>query len=186
MTTRLSDLLETDRTGTALSQVLSEAKKAKKLSKAAIGMAQAYGDAWEDSAYSQYVPQVVPDALDRLMKDPDVQKKLSSMVERNLGWRSDVWTSPAEWTEAAKLFVPGYNNFDAADVGKWLAKFPGIQVQAAREGSVALYVKGDAETLKAMYADAERAVSADEVFYEVGGEVLNEYEPSANLRLWWD
>lgn len=175
---------------TKLSDLLTEARKAKKLSKAALGMAQAYGDGWSDHAYPMYVPQVVPDAMEKLMRDTDVRNKLRGMVDRNLNWRSDVWTSPAEWTEDAKLFVPSYNNFEAAGVGKWLSKFPGIQVQAAREGSVALYVKGDGETLESMSQQAEDQAAVDEVSFEAEGggstKLGKPYEQGDVLRLWWD
>lgn len=175
---------------THLSQTLEEAKKAGKLSPASIAMAQAYGDAWDDDVYGKYVLQVVPDAMDQLLKDADVQQKLKSMVERKLNWRGTEWVSPAEWAGAAKLFVPGYNAFDAAAVGKWLAKFTGIRVQAAREASVALYVQGDAETLAAMAKDAEGAVSADEISFEApgasSGKLNKPYEAGDELRLWWD
>jgi hypothetical protein len=172
---------------THLRNALDEAKKANKLSPAALAMARAYGDSWVDTAYAQYILQVVPGAMDQLMADPIVQQKLMSMVTRDLNWRSKVWVSPAEWTETAKLFVPGYNAFEAATVGSWLAKFPGIQVQAGREASVVLYVKGDAETLQAMHDTAEVAVGADEVSFDDGSsKMLNQYKEGTNLRLWWD
>lgn len=69
-----------------------------------------------------------------------------------------------------------YNEFKAATVAKWLKKWAGkIEVQPAREYSVALYIKGDAEVLKDMEDTAAR-VKADEIAIQSDG----------TLRLWWD
>jgi len=127
----------------------------------------------------------------QMRKNKDLHYKLGGMVGRNLNWMGSVYMTPAEWTESAELFVPGYNEFDAMQVGNWLATFPGIQVLPARESSVALYVKGDGKTLQAM-AESARArdgAKADEVSFEseAGGTSMSaEYEEGNVLRLWWD
>jgi hypothetical protein len=97
---------------------------------------------------------------------------------RDLDWRSSQWMTPHEWAEQAELIVPGYNDFDARKVGDWLKNFlGGIRVQPAREGSVALYVKGPRPVLEEMRDSARSDVMADEATLAKNSDVL---------RLWWD
>jgi hypothetical protein len=71
-----------------------------------------------------------------------------------------------------------YNGFKAATVARWLKKWDGIEVQPAREYSVALYIKGPTApyVLAAMLKAAKRGTKADEAAIQADG----------TLRLWWD
>ena len=125
--------------------------------------ALAYVDAWSDRAASEF---------------------------RDLDWRGSEWMTPAEWTEQAELIVPGYNVFDAREVGRWLQRFSGIKVQPAREGSVALYVKGSRATLEKMKELAryrhEFPGGGPEESEALGAEADEASIQDGELRLWWD
>jgi len=97
---------------------------------------------------------------------------------RNLRWRSSKWYSPKDlgevWTLGYKDGMFGYNQFDVEEVMPWLEGW-GVEVQPAREGSVAMYVRGDRDTLEGMEAEAYEVANADEAWMR-----------GDDLRLWWD
>jgi len=97
---------------------------------------------------------------------------------RDLNYRDRAWMSPGQWQkvmmEALAWTGGDYNAFNARKVGNWLKGFKGIKVQGAREYSVAVYIKGDQETLETIKDEAWG--DADEADFERDG----------TLRLWWD
>jgi hypothetical protein len=124
-----------------------------------IALVRVYADAWD------------PHKIVALWDELGLQYEL-----RKLQYRSGKWTNPASWGKIMKVVCPGYNEFSAAGTASWLGRFKGISVQAAREYSVCVYIKGDPEVLQQMAADAKAAVKASEVNIQEDG----------TLRLWWD
>lgn len=102
---------------------------------------------------------------------------------------SDALTLP-QWRELMRDACPhGYNNFDAAAVALMLAPW-GTRCQffAAREGSVAVYVRGDQVALDnlaiSMVGEQRKGspLAPDEVnFALVPGKAA-----APAVRLWWD
>ena len=105
-----------------------------------------------------------------------------AMKQRKLQWRSSQWTDVSTWQKAAKAAMPfGYGDFNADKVGRWLKKYEkmgNLEVQAAREYSVALYIRSDNPDLLLQIEKAGRGSSAkvDE----------SDIRKDGTLRLWWD
>ena len=121
-------------------------------------LAKAYADAWS------------PSKVVALFEELELQYEL-----RSLTYRSSKWTTPAAWGKVMAVVCPAYNEFRATRVATWLGGFKGIEVQAARENSPALYVKGPEDVLQEMLK-AVKSVKANEAVIESNG----------TLRLWWD
>ena len=105
-----------------------------------------------------------------------------AMKHRQLKWRSNQWTDVSTWQKAAKAAMPfGYGDFNADKVGRWLKKYEkmgNLEIQAAREYSVALYIRSDNPDLLLQIEKAGRGSSAkvDE----------SDIRKDGTLRLWWD
>ena len=105
-----------------------------------------------------------------------------AMKQRKLQWRSSQWTDVSTWQKAAKAAMPfGYGDFNADKVGRWLKKYEkmgSLEIQAAREYSVALYIRSDNPDLLIQIEKAGRGSSAkvDE----------SDIRKDGTLRLWWD
>ena len=121
-------------------------------------LAKAYADAWN------------PSKVVAIFNDLELAYEL-----RSLTYRSGKWETPAAWGKVMAVVCPHYNDFDAAKVAAWLKGFKGIEVQAARENSVCLYVRGRLDVVQWVEKDAH-LVKANE----------HSIEPDGTLRLWWD
>jgi len=121
-------------------------------------LAKAYADAWN------------PSKVVAIFDDLDLASEL-----RSLQYRSGKWETPAAWGKVMAVVCPHYNDFDAAKVATWLKGFKGIEVQAAREYSVCLYVRGKLDVLGHVEGDAH-LVKAQE----------HSRQPDGTVRLWWD
>lgn len=118
------------------------------------------------------VMQTYADAHETKGRDDDW-----AYAQRRLNWQFGGYVSADEWGRVMEQAVPfGYNSFDAKATTAWLKTFPGISIEPARAGSVALYVKGPKKTLETMMKGARKATDVDEV----------DFEPDGTLRLWWD
>jgi hypothetical protein len=160
-----------------------------------VPFALAYADQWDVDVAREIGATASPTAaspiftrslLDRLMTEPaawfdsrewgDIATSLCDHY-----WRGKRWMTPAEWMHQAIAIVPEYNDFNAKEVGAWLAEWTGaarlgtIMVRPAREGSVALYIKAPAAAVRELAEEARRMVQPDEVDIRRG-----------ILRLWWD
>jgi hypothetical protein len=141
-----------------------------------LDLAKVFADAWPAATQIKFGAKVVPpELLANVITSNWLDGERVAYDLRNLHFRSSTWMSPVEWTQQMKVCCPSYNSFSANKVGRWLAAFGGIEVQAARELSPCLYVKGDESTLKSMVAMAKKMAGADEA--DIDGGVL---------RLWWD
>ena len=150
------------------------------------------------------------------VQDEDLMGAYSDANEgpgkRNLDFLSSKDYSVDEWASAMDKATPGvYNAFNAKQVGKALAQYPGIKVRPAREYSVGAYVTGPLEQLQSLFAAHHRGdrgtasgpTKADEVdFYAAGHQVkdMSKYTSGTDLdkvpakhifsepvvRLWWD
>lgn len=103
---------------------------------------------------------------------------------RNLNYRDVDWTNLKEWARTMGEAVPnGYNEFDATRVAEGLRPFEdAIECRAARESSVALYIrdrKGGRMAIEKIRRLAPEILCADEV------DDANE-STWPTLRLWWD
>ena len=102
--------------------------------------------------------------------------------QRQLTWRSNQWTDVSTWQRAAKAAIPfGYNDFNADKVSRWLKKYEKmgrLELQAAREYSVALYIRSDNPDLLIQIEKAGRRSS--------GGVDESDIRKDGTLRLWWD
>ena len=136
----------------------SAAWKVQALSKDYRALAEAYADSWPEKSAG------------KIFKALELGYKL-----RSLQFRSGVWVSPDNWALDMLSCCPEYNDFRSTTVGSWLKKFKGISVQGAREYSVCLYVKGPADVLAKMEAEAD-SVKAQE----------HNIQQDGTLRLWWD
>jgi hypothetical protein len=149
---------------------------AAKIPSNAMDLAMAYADAWGEGAIKQLAPEI--------LKSPEGQAILPKIWDwnissqfRNLNFRDNTWMDPNTWQKIAVQICPGYNEFSAKRVGKWLKSIGGLKVQMARESSVALYVQGDEEALQKVLETAERQGRADEADMQSDGKTV---------RLWWD
>lgn len=104
------------------------------------------------------------------------------------------------WQETMRTALPDfggtYNRFTVDTVGAvlayWESLWPELLFAPAREGSVALYIRGPRNAiLSAYYRVRASRLDAQEIqlLAQVGGEELNLSENLAEtlyLRLWWD
>jgi hypothetical protein len=139
------------------------------------GLAKAYADAWSPALIGKNAPKYIGAAhLGEMLWDHWVHEV--AMKVRTLQYRSSSWMAPSELAAQMALLCPEYNSFHAGKVCAFLARFPGVEVQPAREYSVCLYVKGDPDPLQKIASAAKAFVHADEV----------DYQDDGSLRLWWD
>jgi hypothetical protein len=94
--------------------------------------------------------------------------------QRNLEFEGTEFFNPHDFEEVIKP-IGGYNEFDSETTARILKKFKGIKAKIAREGSPAVYIKGDEKTLKQV-ADNFKGY-ADEVDIDRNKKVL---------RVWFD
>jgi hypothetical protein len=140
-----------------------------------LDLAKAYADAWSDGLIGKYAPKYIkPAKLGEMLRDHWMNEV--GMSIRNLQFRSSKWMAPGEWATQMKLLCPEYNGFHAGKVGAWLGRYPGVEVQPAREYSVCLYLKGDPDSLSKISSEASRVGRADE----------SDFQGDGTLRLWWD
>jgi hypothetical protein len=98
----------------------------------------------------------------------------------DLDFRSGDWIPVSAWHDIMEKATPeGYNNFHAPQVAKILHAIEKefgerLEVQPAREYSVAVYVRGSQEALRKLL----KKVRADE-------KDMVSYDPP-EVRLWWD
>jgi hypothetical protein len=106
-------------------------------------------------------------------------------------WRQLMVAALSDPTDANMR--PTYNNFDPVRVADKLARFQ-ITIQPAREYSVAVYIRGDADALATIARMAKRWLLADEVHACERLRVPDSDYPQRGqsrhaadvLRLWWD
>lgn len=144
-------------------------------------LAKAYADAWSPGLIAKYGPKYIkPATLGELIREHWMDEV--AMDIRNLQFRSSNWMTPAEWASQMKVICPEYNEFHAGKVGAWLSRYPGVEVQPAREYSVCLYLKsradqkGDPASLGQIASEATRVGRASE----------SDFQGDGTLRLWWD
>ena len=94
---------------------------------------------------------------------------------RNLSWKSSKLRTPEEACKCMR-FIGEYNFFNPEQTCKAL-KNTKIKVQLAREGSVALYLKGSKEETDKVVKKLTKKHSPDEYSYD---------EKNKEARLWWD
>lgn len=146
------------------------------------GLVQAYIDSWAFQSkpmFNAYWAEVLkkndiphPDAA---FKQDSPQVESMAYGLRSLQYKDPDWMSVQEFSDLFAAIVPSYNAFSPKRVSTFLKTIPGIQIQGAREYSVALYIKGKPEALAQIEAAAKK-IRADEADIQSDGM----------LRLWWD
>jgi hypothetical protein len=114
-----------------------------------------------------------------------------SPTSRCLDFKADGTVSVEVWTDIMneslhpdKEYQGQYNAFHATSVGEFLTEFEflakcDLQIRSAREGSVACYISernNHADVLNRLYELCKNSSLADECGFQ----------PSGELRLWWD
>jgi hypothetical protein len=92
---------------------------------------------------------------------------------RNLNWRDNRWLSVDQAVKELAGIMESYNEFSPKFLLKLLDINPNIKVQLAREGSVAVYLKG---------------ITAQQLIAKLGDGFADEIDDwkDGTLRLWWD
>jgi hypothetical protein len=153
-------------------------------------LAWAYADAWPKQTLFdprlrfeiyQRVKEFAPHAYDTATSRQQDLKRVwenVSLQVRNLHYRSHQWLSPQQYIELMTDICPRYNGFAIRKVAAGLLDpdAKGIKVQAARELSPALYIKGEPDVL-------------DWFRMQTGPDIMKADEATIQgdmLRLWWD
>jgi hypothetical protein len=110
----------------------------------------------------------------------------AAMDSRKMKFRGKTWMQPRAWQALMTQATPGgYNAFNAKRVLKWLDNLQRksgisgqLEIQPAREYSVAAYIRGPRELLELIIQKAKRS-SIDEAGWAQGKE-------GEEVRLWWD
>lgn len=120
-----------------------------------------------------------------------------SNEDRDLYFRSKKNLSLDEWEILMKQALCSHFNYNAFETGAVASVFRNIkniekcEFQAAREGSVCLYIKGPSEVYDAilgleLYSEGWKGSSPDEVSLETNIKSPTSESRGGYLRLWWD
>jgi hypothetical protein len=149
-------------------------------------LAWAFADMWpKQTLFSPQlrfeIYQKIPSASADAIRRQDDLKRVWEVVSRevrNLHYRSSKWLTPPQYIELMTDICPRYNGFAIRKVAAGLLDpdAKGIKVQAARELSPALYIKGEPDVL-------------DWFRMQTGPDIMKADEATIQgdtLRLWWD
>ena len=132
-------------------------------------LALAYSDAWSKPMIAQY-----------------------GTGARDLDYKSPASFTPAEFGALFTAICPGYNAFRPGTAARFLAKYPGIKIYPAREGSVCIYIDGPEAILRSVATvNGKLPLTEEHLPYplvtkhptkadEIG------FENNGRLRIWWD
>ena len=116
---------------------------------------------------------------------------------KNTSWRGE-FCSAEEFIAMLPQVIRDYNMFDSEDVIDIIGCLPKYEYALAREGSVAIYIKGlktrvDVNKLKEAFQWADefdfqipKEDSEEGWKYASAEDMTDEEIPNSQLRIWWD